>query len=413
MRDVAIAVGLVAGLAVGAMAALTGWGPLVAVAGGSAPLGDLFVNAIRMVVIPLVVVTVFEGVARLGDPRQLGRLGGGALGFFWLTTVPGILIGMGVMAVAVGFAPAITPPPADPTATPEVPGLVEMLVGLVPPNPIAAAAEGRLLPLLVFTVLFGAAATTLAPDRRDRLVGLAEAVGAALIRLVHWILWIAPLGVFGLAAPVAAENGPVVLGSLAVFIIAVVVGLVVLVGGVYLPAVVFLGRMPTGRFAKGTAPGAIVGFGATSSMAALPVLLESAEEELDLSPVTSSLVLSLGASINRAGSALFQGGAVVFLAHLYDVPMPAPVAAAVVVAVFLASMTVAPIPSASIFTLAPALVAAGVPTAGLGLLLGIDRIPDMFRSGTNQIGHMAATVVVDRWVDEPEDGSNQESEPEL
>lgn len=396
MRNVAIAIGLVAGLLVGAAAALTGWDPLLLVAEGSAPLGELFVNAIQMVVIPLVVTTVFEGVARLGDPRRLGRLGGGAVAFFWLTTIPAIVIGMGVMAGASGFAPAVTPPPADPSAVPEVPGLVEMLVGLVPPNPIAAAADGRLLPLLVFTVLFGAAATTLGADHRERLIELADAVGTALIRLVNWILWTAPLGVFGLAAPVAAQNGPAVLGTLAVFIIAVIVGLVLLVGGVYLPAVVFMGRMPAGRFVEGTAPGAIVGFGATSSMAALPVLLESAEDDLGVAPTTSSLVLSLGASMNRAGSALFQGAAVVFLAHLYDVPFTLPVAAAVLLAVFLASMTVAPIPSASIFTLAPALLAAGVPPAGLGLLLGIDRIPDMFRSGTNQIGHMAAAVVVDR-----------------
>ena len=401
MRNIAIAAGLVAGLAVGTLAALTGWGPLLALAEGSAPLGELFVNAIRMVVIPLVAVTVFEGVARLGSPRRLGPLGGGALAFFWLTTIPGILIGMGVMAIAVGFAPAMAPPPAAGGATPEVPGLVEMLVGLVPPNPVAAAAEGSLLPLLVFTVLFAAATTTLEAERRDRLVELADAAGAALIRLVNWILWTAPVGVFGLAAPVAAESGPAVLGTLAVFIVAVILGLVILAGGVYLPAVVFLGGMPTARFVEGTAPGAIVGFGATSSMAALPVLLESAEDDLGLSPATSGLVLSLGASINRAGSALFQGAAVVFLAHLYDVPMPLAVVGAVLLAVFLASMTVAPIPSASIFTLAPALAAAGVPTAGLGLLLGIDRVPDMFRSGTNQIGHMAATVVVDRWTTAP------------
>ncbi|MDX1674262.1 MAG: cation:dicarboxylase symporter family transporter, partial [Longimicrobiales bacterium] len=325
MRNLAIAIGLVAGLAVGAAGALTGWAPLLAVAAGSAPLGDLFVNGIRMVVIPLVAVTVFEGVARLGDPGKLGPLGGGAIAFFWLTTVPGILIGMGVMALAVGFAPPITPPAVDPSATPDVPGFVEMLVGLVPANPIAAAAEGRLLPLLVFTVLLGAAATTLDDTRREPLIGLADAIGAALIRLVHWILWVAPLGVFGLAAPVAATSGPAVLGTLAVFVIAVIIGLVVLVGGVYLPAVVFMGRMPARRFARGTAPGAIVGFGATSSMAALPVLLESAEDELELSAATSSLVLSLGASLNRAGSALFQGAAVVFLAHLYGVPMPLPV----------------------------------------------------------------------------------------
>ena len=395
MRNIAIGIGLAAGLLLGLVAALTGSDLLLTIAVGSAPLGDLFVNGIRMVVIPLVVTVVFEGVARLGDPRKLGVLGGGALAFFWITTVPAILIGMGFMAVAVGFAPAIAPPAADPGAVPDVPGLVEMLIGLVPPNPIAAAAEGRLLPLLVFTVLFGAAACTLETEKRERLVELAEAVGEALIRLVHWILWIAPFGVFGLAAPVAAESGPAVLGTLAVYVLAIILGLVVFVGAVYFPAVYFLGRMRIKRFAEGTLAGTIVGFGATSSMAALPVLLESAEDDLELSPNVSGLVLSLGASLNRAGSALFQGGAVVFLAHLYDVPMPPSVWVAVVVAVFLASMTVAPIPSASIFTLAPALAAAGVPTAGLGLLLGIDRIPDMFRAGVNQVGHMSAAVVVD------------------
>jgi Na+/H+-dicarboxylate symporter len=401
VRDIAIAAGLVAGLLLGLVAALTEWGPLLAIAAGSAPLGDLFVNAIRMVVIPLVAVVVFEGVARLGDPRKLGRLGGGALAYFWITTIAAILIGMGFMAVAVGFAPAMVPPPAEPGSVPEVPGLVEMLIGLVPPNPIAAAAEGRLLPLLVFTVLFGAAACTLETDKRARLVELAEAVGEALIRLVNWILWIAPLGVFGLAAPVAAESGLDVLGALAVYILAIIAGLVVFVAVVYFPAVRFLGRMEIRPFAEGTAAGTIVGFGATSSMAALPVLLESAEDDLDLSPEVSGLVLSLGASIDRAGSALFQGAAVVFLAHLYDVPLPPSVALAVLLAVFLASMTVAPIPSASIFTLTPALAAAGVPTAGLGLLLGIDRIPDMFRAGVNQVGHMSGAVVVERLAEPP------------
>lgn len=402
MRNIAIAVGLVAGLLLGVIAALTEWAPLLAVATGSAPLGDLFINAIRMVVIPLVAVVVFEGVAKLGDPRKLGRLGGGALAYFWLTTIAAIVIGMAFMAVAAGFAPAMAPPPADPASVPEVPGLVEMLIGLVPANPIAAAAEGRLLPLLVFTVLFGAAACTLETGKRQRLVDLVEAAGEALIRLVDWILWIAPVGVFGLAAPVAVESGLAVLGTLAVYVLAIIAGLVVFVAVIYFPAVRFLGKMEFGPFVEGTAAGTMVGFGATSSMAALPVLLESAEDELELSPEVSGLVLSLGASIDRAGSALFQGAAVVFLAHLYDVPLPPSVVVAVLLAVFLASMTVAPIPSASIFTLAPALAAAGVPTAGLGLLLGIDRIPDMFRAGVNQVGHMSAAVVVERLADPPD-----------
>lgn len=396
MNNLAIGVGLMAGLAVGLGAAMSGWGALVWLAGAVEPLGELFVRAIRMVVIPLVAATVFEGVARIGDPRKLGRLGGMALLYFWVTTLAAIAIGMGIMAAASAVAPTVVPPAVTGGEPTEVPGLVEMLLSLVPVNPIAAAADGRLLPLLVFTVLFGAAAASLPVAQREPLVALASGVGAALIRLVHWILWTAPVGIFALAASLTAATGPALLGSLAVFVGAVILGLFLLAGLVFMPAVVFLGRMPPGRFIRGTAAGTMVGFGATSSMAALPVLLESAEDELGLSPATSSLVLSLGASINRSGSALFQGAAVLFLAHLYGVALPAPALVGGFVAVFFASMTVAPIPSASIFTLTPALVAAGVPVEGLALLLGIDRIPDMFRAGANQVGHMSAAVVVDR-----------------
>jgi Na+/H+-dicarboxylate symporter len=395
VNNLAIAIGLVAGLAVGLGAALTGAAPLVSLSAWVAPLGELFVRAIRMVVIPLVAATVFEGVARIGHPRRLGRLGGLALAFFWVTSLIGTALGMGAMAVAGTLAPTVTPSGADAAAAAEVPGLVDMLLSLVPVHPIAAAAEGRLLPLLVFTVLFGAAAAALPEERRKPLVDLAASASAALIRLVHWILWTAPVGIFALAASLTAGTGAAILGSLAVFAVAVILGLFLLVALAFMPAVVVLGRMAPRRFVRGTAAGAMVGFGATSSMAALPVLLESADEELELDPGVSSLVLSLGASINRSGSALFQGAALVFLAQLYGVPLPFPALVAGFVAVFFASMTVAPIPSASIFTLAPALAATGVPADGLGLLLGIDRIPDMFRSGTNQVGHMAAAVVVD------------------
>lgn len=393
MIQLAILGGLVLGLGVGVAASVTGSPLLLALAEGSAPLGDAFMRAIQMVVIPLVGVTVFVGVAKIGDPRKLGRLGGLSVGFFWLTTLPAILIGMGIMRAALAFAPAVEPPTSAPEVAPELPGTVDFLVNLIPRNPFEAAADGALLPIIIFTALFAAATTTLPAERRETLISLGESLTDVLIKLVHWVLWTAPLGVFGLAAPVAARTGVAMLQNLAIFIVAVVVALFLFMGLVFLPAVRYLGGMPVGRFVRGTLGTYAMGFGTTSSVATLPVMFEEAEE-LELPRRISTLVLPLAASINRPGSALFQGAAVVFLASVYGAPLDPGSVTGAVLATFLAAMTVAPVPSASIMTMAPALDTVGVPLAGLGLMLGIDRVPDMFRSATNTVGHMAATATV-------------------
>jgi Na+/H+-dicarboxylate symporter len=301
---------------------------------------------------------------------------------------------MGVMQVALRFAPEVTPPSGGGDMPAELPGMVDFLIELIPRNPFEAAASGALLPIIVFTVLFAAAATTLPAARLAPLVSLGETLSEVLIRLVHWVLWTAPVGVFGLAAPVTARTGMAMLQNLGVFIIAVAGGLFLFMALVFLPAVRYVGGMEIGRFIRGTLGSYSMGFSTTSSAATLPVMFEEAEG-LGLSKEISNLVLPLAASINRPGSALFQGAAVVFLASIYGVPVGPTAVAGAVLATFLAAMTVAPVPSASIMTLAPALDAVGVPLGGLGLMLGIDRLPDMFRSATNVVGHVAATVVVD------------------
>lgn len=394
MSHLAILLGLVLGLALGLVASWTGSAALTAVAEGVAPLGTVFLRALQMVVIPLVAATVFVGVARIGNPRALGRIGGRAIAFFWLTTLLAILIGMGVMRIALAWTPPVTPPARAEAVAPELPGVIGFLVGLVPSNPFEAAASGALLPILVFTVLFAAATTTLPSDRQAPLLALGEAASEVLIRLVHWVLWIAPVGVFGLAAPVAARTGLGMLQSLGVFIAAVILGLALFVILVLLPAVRIFGGVRPTRFVRGTVGTAAMGFGTTSSAATLPVMFEEAAD-LGVSREVSNLVLPLAASLNRPGSALYQGAAVVFLASVYGVPLSAAAAVGAYLAVFLAAMTVAPVPSASVMTMAPALDTAGVPLAGLGLVLGIDRIPDMFRTVVNVTGHVAAAVVVD------------------
>ncbi len=402
MLHLAIAIGLVLGLGLGLMASVTGSTLLLAVAEASAPLGTAFMNAIRMVVIPLVMAVVFSGVAKLGDPRKLGRLGGFTVLFFWASQIPGILLGMGTMRLGLVFAPDVTVPEAAAQEAPELPGLVEFLVSLIPPNPFAAASSGTLLPLIVFTVLVAAAAGALDVAPRTRLVEFSDAVGAALVKLVHWILWTAPVGVFGLAAPVTAHLGWALLGSLAVFIVSVIVGLAVMVGVLYLPLLRLVAHLGPKRYLAGTFGSAAVGFSTTSSVAALPVMLEEAQAKLGVRPAVATLVLPLAVSMYRPGSVVFQGAAVVFLAHLYAVPLPAAALGGALLATFLVSLTVPPVPSGSVVTLAPALDAVGVPLSGLAILLGVDRIPDMFRTAVNVQGHVATAVIVDGWMGDDE-----------
>ena len=398
MNHLATAIGLGLGLAVGLLAAATDIQPLDSFIEGVAPLGTLFINAIRMVVIPLVVTTIFVGVASLGNLRTVGKLGGSAVGFFWGTTILAIIIGIAFMRIALGLWPATVQASAAGEAPPEVPGLVDFFLGLIPANPFAAASEGALLPLIVFTILVAAAAGALAEERRERLIGLAEDVGAMFVKLIDWILWTAPVGVFGLTAPVIAQLGLGLLASLFVFVATVVIGLFVFMALFYLPLVRFVGGKGVGEFIRGVVGTYTIGFSTTSSVASLPVMFEDADN-LDVSPPVASLVLSMGAAINRAGSALFQGAALVLLAALSGVSLSTTALASAGMVGFLVAMSVAPVPSASIVTLAPILEAAGVPLTGLGILLGIDRIPDMFRSATNITGHVACAVVVEELVD--------------
>ena len=391
-----IGIGLVAGLVVGLWAAAGGPGWLGGLARASAPFGALFINAIKMVVIPLVVALVFASVARAGGSSQLGRLGRiTALGYVGLL-LPAIALGMGLTALALRFAPDAAPPQVDGPVVPELPGLAEFLVSLVPSNPFAAAASGALLPLIVFTLLFALAASRLGAERRERMVAGAQDIADALIVLVRWVLWLAPVGVFGLIAPATAKLGWSLVASLGLFALSVVAALALYVALVYLPVLAVFARLGPARFLGGTVRAASLAFATTSTAAAIPVSLQDATDNLGVDAGVADLLVPFGASVFRPGSALFQGAAIVFLAHLYGVELGAAGYAAALFATLVVSLTVAPVPSASVMTLAPALATLGVPSAGLGLLLAIDRIPDMFRSAVNVWGQIAVAALAGR-----------------
>jgi len=411
MLHLAIAAGLVLGLIVGLGASATGNTWLLALAEGSTPFGTLFINAIRMVVIPLIGTVIFTSIARLGDPRKLGRIGGLTMAYYWITLVPAIAIGMGTMALGLQFATEIEMPQATATSVPELQSIVDFLVGLVPANPFAAASSGAILPLIVFTALIAAATGTLPTVRRERLINLADDVSEALIKVVWWILYTAPIGVFGLIAPVTAKLGWDLLVSLGIFVICVLIGLVLFLSLVTLPLVYFVAGIGPVRYLRGAFGAMSVAVSTTSTAAAIPVTLEETTKNLGVSKTVADLLVPLGASMHRPGSALFQGAAIVFLAHLYGVPIPIAAIGAAILATFLVSLTVAPVPSSSVVTMAPALDAVGVPVAGLAIILGIDRIPDMMRSAVNVLAQMSTAVLVDRWTGGGANGAS-DSEPD-
>jgi len=401
-----MAAGLAVGVVLGLAAAVTQQPFLLAVARGLRPIGVVFLDLLSMVVIPLVATALFTGVAGLGDIRKVGRLGVRTLAFFWLTTFAAIVIGfvlakllLPLGAMSPGQQAALrTAAGADSSfvrrAAEQIPSGANFLVSLVPANPLRAAVDGALLPLIVFVTIFAAATATLPAEKRAVLTTVADAATQALIRIMYWVLAVAPLGILALVAPAVAQFGWSLVKSAGVFILAVIAGMVLFVGGVFLPAVALGTHLRVPRFLKGAFPSMMMAFSTTSSLATLPTMLGAAERDFKMSRTVSSFVLPLGASINRPGSALFQAVALLFVAQLYGVPLGLAQLAQAGAAVFLASLTVAAVPAGSVVSLAPAFAATGLPLAGLGLLIGLDRIPDMFRTSANVTGHLAGAAVV-------------------
>jgi Na+/H+-dicarboxylate symporter len=397
---------LVAGLALGLLASITGSPILGGIAQAFEPLGEAFVNLLKMVVLPLIASVIFVGVSSLGDLRRLGRMGIITLAFLATAAIVGVLTGMGVMQLLLPWASEAAIQAASPAEIETSTALrpIEFLLDLIPANPFEIAARGALLPLIVFTVLVAAAAGALPQRDRDLLHNLAQAVAAALIKLVHWILWLAPVGVFALAAPVTAQAGWAVLQSLIMFVLAVLLGLALFIGLVYLTTVKLLARRPVGPFLRACLTPQAIAAASTSSPATVPAMLEAAGE-LEVSRPVAGFVIPLGAGIGRGGSAVFQGSGIVFLAWLYGVPLEAAGIGGAVLATFIVSFAVASIPGGSVLSMAPAIDTVGIPLDGLAVLLSVDRIPDMARTATNVTGTMTATLLTDRFEGSAHDGS--------
>ncbi len=403
-----ISIGLIAGAIVGVGVNLLGWADGIKVVQALQPVGDAFIKAITMIVIPLVVASLIVGVASLGDLRALGRMGGKTIAYYLCTTAIAVTIGI-VLSNIIRPGARVAQESKDALLAAyggqaegsielaqRAPSIVDMLLSMIPSNPIEAAARGDMLPLIIFTILFGAAASMLSPDKKQAFVGFFEGVNEVSMVVIHWIMLVAPYAVFALIAAVTARFGFDILKSLLVYSLTVVLGLLLHAYGTYALSVRFLGRLNPLDFYRRIREAQILAFSTSSSNATLPVTIQVAETKLGASTRVAGFVLPLGATINMDGTGLYQGVAVMFIAQVFGIDLHWTAQLTVVLTATLASVGAAGVPSAGIITLALVLQQANVPETGIALILGVDRILDMLRTAVNVTGDLSAAAFVAR-----------------
>ncbi|MBT4740615.1 MAG: dicarboxylate/amino acid:cation symporter [Rhodospirillaceae bacterium] len=380
----ALAVGIIAGFLFGDAVESTKW------------IGDLFVRLIRMLVVPIIFTTLVAGLLSMGDPKKLGSIGGKAVILYMLTTAVAICIGLflGVVfqpGVGIELA-AVSSQSVQPAAD-----VVDRFLGIIPTNPVAALAEGDVLAIIVFSLLFGTG-IVLAGDK-GRPVGDAIASAAeAMLKVAHIVMELAPYGVFALVAWVAGTMGTETILKLLTLVVIVYVACVIHAGLVYGGLIKFIFKLPAVRFFRGIIDAQAVAYSTASSSATLPVTLTCVEENLGVKSSVASSVLPLGATINMDGTALYLGVVAVFSAQVFGIDLVMTDYVMIAVTVTLASIGTAGVPSASLFLLSTILPVIGITVEQtaliVGLILPIDRILDMARTTVNVTGDAAVAVAV-------------------
>jgi Na+/H+-dicarboxylate symporter len=401
-----VLVALGAGLAGGAAIAATGSAPLLRAADGIAPVGTLWVNAIRMTVIPLVVSLLVTGVASAADLKVIGRLGGRTLLVFG-TLLAGTAILIVPLAPSVfGWLPsegAARPPlPAGAAeaagqiaSSGAAPGLAEWLISLIPVNPVAAAADGAMLPLILFTLLLALAIARSPAGAHDTLLRFFQALGEAMLVLVRWVIAVAPIGVFALVLPLAARGGAAIAGAVGFYIVAYSVACLLVILLLY-PVAVLAGRVPVRRFARAALPAQLIAFSSSSSIASLPALVEAADRGLGLPERVSGFVLPLAVSTFKLAAPVSWTVGALFVGWFYGIPLGVGELATVAFASIFLAFAAPGVPRGAFLMLTPLFLAIGLPAEGIGILIAVDAIPDLFATVLNVSGDLVAAVLVAR-----------------
>ena len=370
--------------------------------------GAMFINLLKMLIVPLILSSVITGVARLGTGPDLGRLGGKTLAFYLITTLIAVLLALALvnfvepgvrngepvrhLLALTADAEKVTEGVMNSAHT----SVFETLRAVVPDNIVQAAANTKMLGLVLFSILFGFFLARIPQPYVDTMFGFWEGVFLVMMRMTGFVMQLAPIGVFGLIAKVVAISGFEGAGPLLLFAGCVLAGLVIF-GFVALPILLAtVARVNPWRLYPAMAPALLTAFSTASSSATLPLALECLEERAKVSPRIAGFVMPLGASMNHAGSALYECAAAMFIAQAYGLHLPFGTQFTVVILALITSMGMAGIPSASLVGIAVILAAVGLPAEAIGVLLVFDRILDMCRTAINVLADSACTVIVAR-----------------
>ncbi|MFU8813889.1 MAG: dicarboxylate/amino acid:cation symporter [Pseudomonadales bacterium] len=393
-----ILIGMFAGLVLGVFIQQLGVGPdhwlyTVVIDGFIDAGGRIFIASLQLMVVPLVLVSLICGAASLGNTGSMGRVGGKAIGLYLLTTSIAITLAL-MLALIVepgsGGAPAVTDAVFDPG---EPQGIKQTLINIFPTNPVAAMAQGNMLQIIVFALLFGVALSR-AGEAGTRLMGFFEDANAVLMSLITMLIKLAPIGVFCLMARLFATEGFQEIYRLGAYFLTVVIALILHLTLVYPTLLYLLARVSPLTFLRKMREPMLVGFSTASSGATLPVTLRTVEHRVGVKNEVAAFAVPLGATINMDGTAIMQGVATVFIAQFYGVDLSVTDYLMVILTATMASIGTAGVPGVGLIMLAMVLTQVGLPVEGIMLIIGVDRLLDMLRTAVNITGDgMVATIV--------------------
>ncbi|OUR73684.1 dicarboxylate/amino acid:cation symporter [Marinomonas sp. 42_23_T18] len=357
------------------------------------PIGTLFINAIKMLIVPLIFCSLVVGVTSLEDTRKMGRIGMKAVALYLGTTAVAITIGLTLAAIFMPGAGLNMTVEAGAAVGKDAPPLIQTLLNIIPKNPINALASGNILQIIAFALGLGIA-LTLVGEKAKPAIAVFDSLAEAMYKLTEMVMKLAPYGVFGLMAWVAGKYGLEILLPLIKLVALVYFGCILHVVVVYSGIITVIGRLSPVRYLKGVLNPAAVAFTTTSSSGTLPATIKASREELGVSKGISSFVLPLGATINMDGTALYQGVCALFIAQAFGIDLTTSDYLLIIMTSTLASIGTAGVPGAGLIMLSLVLTTVGLPIEGLAIVAGIDRILDMARTSVNVCGDMMVSAIV-------------------
>lgn len=370
--------------------------------------GRLFLALIQMIVIPLVFASIIRGLAATEDIEQLRKMGLRVVLYFIFTTAVAIIIGLAVASIikpgtyidshtlqsSIATVPAVN---TENSFNIDLVELPQMIIGLLPGNPLNSMVESNMLQVVIFAMIFGVALVMMLPAQSKPMLDLLGSLQEVCMTVVRWAMRLAPIAVFGLMTQLSAKLGFDALLGMAVYVGTVLLGLLLLFV-LYLVIIFIISRQRPLSFIKAVREVVLLAFSTSSSAAVMPLSIKTAEENLKIRPSVAQFIIPLGATINMNGTALYQGVAALFLAQVFGIDISLAGMALIVVTAVGASIGAPSTPGVGIVILSMVLGSVGIPAAGIALIIGVDRILDMSRTAINVSGDLVAAKLMDSWV---------------